>query len=249
VESHGMTRTGYFLVAIAYFALAIPSSFGETTWEAANDAYQNGKYEEAKVDYLQFVRAGKYSADLFYNLGNVWFKLGDQGRAILNYQRALLLDPRLAEAESNLHSVLKIVGNDEEPTFRDRIGRYADYFPLVASIALWIFAFALFTALLKPGRFLVMRRRVCIVSGLIFLGSAAISVWIGSGSKDANRALIIDSAADLKYGPAVSARSVESLQMGEQVQLISERGDWTFCRAGTGNLGWIPTQKTERLIP
>ena len=89
----------------------------------------------------------KYSADLFYNLGNVWFKLGDQGRAILNYQRALLLNPRLDEAESNLRTVLKIVGNDDQPTLRDQIGAYADYFPLVASIAFWIFAFSLFPAL------------------------------------------------------------------------------------------------------
>jgi len=42
---------------------------------------------------------------------------------------------------------------------------------------------------------------------------------------------------------------VESLQTGEQVQLISERGDWTFCRASTGNLGWILTRKAERVIP
>ena len=136
----------YFLVALGYFAWTVPLAFGGTTWEAANTAYQNGKYEEAKVDYLQLADAGQYSADLFYNLGNVWFKLGDPGRAILNYQRALLLNPGLDEAGSNLRTVLKIVGNDDQPTFRDQIGAYADYFPLIASIAFWIFAFSLFPA-------------------------------------------------------------------------------------------------------
>jgi tetratricopeptide (TPR) repeat protein len=238
----------HFLVA-SYLALAAPLSFGATGWEAANEAYQKGKYEEAKVDYLELVRAGQFSGDLFYNLGNVWFKLGDQGRAILNYQRALLLNPRLDEAGTNLRTVLKIVGNDQQPTLRDQIGAYADYFPLLASISFWIFAFSLFPAWRKRGRFAVFFRRLCLVAGVIFLSSAAVSIWIGSGPKEANRALIIDSAADLKYGPAVSARSVESLQTGEQVQLISERGDWTFCRASTGNLGWILTRKAERVIP
>jgi hypothetical protein len=42
---------------------------------------------------------------------------------------------------------------------------------------------------------------------------------------------------------------VESMQLGEELQLISDRGDWTFCRASSGNLGWILTRKTERLIP
>jgi tetratricopeptide (TPR) repeat protein len=249
MEGRGMIWVRYLLVAIGNFALAVPLTFGGTTWEAANEAYQNGKYEEAKVDYLQLVHAGQYSADLFYNLGNVWFKLGDQGRAILNYERALLLNPRMDEAGSNLHAVLKIVGNDDQPTLRDQIEAYADYFPLVASIAFWVFAFSLFPAWRKRGRFIVFWRRLCVVAGLIFLGTAAASIWIGSGSKDANRALIVDSAADLKYGPAVSGRTVESLQIGEQVRLISERGDWSFCRASTGSLGWILTQKTERIIP
>jgi tetratricopeptide (TPR) repeat protein len=239
----------YFLVAVGHFALAIPLSFAGTTWEAANEAYQNGKYEEAKAGYLQLVHAGQYSADLFYNLGNAWFKLGDQGRAILNYERALLLEPGLDEAESNLLAVRKIVGNDDQPTLRDQIGVYADYFPLIGSIAFWIFAFSLFPLWLKHGRSMALWRRLSIVAGCIFFCCAAISVWIGLGARDANRALVVDSAADLKYGPAVSARSVESLQIGEQVQLISERGDWTFCRAGTGNLGWILTRKTERVIP
>jgi tetratricopeptide (TPR) repeat protein len=249
MESNGMIWIRYFLIAIGYFGLGVPLSFGETTWEAANEAYQHGKYEEAKVDYLQFVHAGRYSADLFYNLGNVCFKLGDQGRAILNYERALLLDPRLDEAASNLRTVLKIVGNDNQPTFRERIGTYADYFPIIASIAFWIFAFSLFPAIRRGGRYIVFWRQLCIVAGAIFLCSAAFSFWIGSGSKASNRALIVDSAADLKYGPAVSARLVESLQIGEHVQLISERGDWTFCRDGTGNLGWILTRITDRVIP
>jgi tetratricopeptide (TPR) repeat protein len=244
-----MSWIRYFFVAIGYFALSTPLSLGGTTWETANEAYQTGKYEEAKVDYLQLVHAGQYSADLFYNLGNVWFKLGDQGRAILNYQRALLLNPGLDEAGSNLRAVLQIVGNDAQPTFRDRIGAYADYFPLIASIAFWIFAFSLFPAWRKHDRFHAFWRRLCIVAGFIFLCSAAASVWIGSGSKDPSRALIVDSATDLKYGPAVSARSVESLQIGDEVQLLSERGDWTFCRASTGNLGWILSRKSERVIP
>jgi tetratricopeptide (TPR) repeat protein len=235
-----------FFTALAF---AVPSSLSGTTWEAANQAYQNGKYEEAKVNYLQLVRAGQYSADLFYNLGNVWFKLGDQGRAILNYERALLLEPGLDEAGSNLRTLLKIVGNDDQPSFQDRIGAYADYFPLAASISFWTFAFSFFFASKVRGRSNLFWRRLCIGAGFICLCGVGSSLWIGSGAKDSNRALIIDSAADLKYGPAISARSVESLQVGEPVQVISERGDWTFCRASTGNLGWILTRKAERLIP
>jgi tetratricopeptide (TPR) repeat protein len=239
----------YLLLALGAFTSTIALSKDGTTWAAANEAYQKGKYEEAKVDYLQMAHAGQYSADLFYNLGNVWFKLGDQGRAILNYERALLLNPQLEEARSNLRAVLKIVGNDDQHTFRDHVDAYADFFPLIGSLAFWISAFSLLAARRKRDRMSVFWFRLCLGTGFIFLCSAAMWVWIGTGSKDANRALIIESASDLKYGPAVTARSVESLQIGEQVRLISDRGDWTFCRADSGNLGWILTRKTERVIP
>jgi len=244
-----MTWIKYLLIAIGALASTVPPAVDGTKWAAANEAYQNGKYEEAKVDYLQLVHAGQYSADLFYNLGNVWFKLGDQGRAILNYERALLLNPGLDEARSNLHTVLKILGNDDQPTFRDHLEAYADFFPLVASLAFWTCAFSFYLTWRKRGRFTAFRLWLGAVAGFIFLSGAAVCVWIGTGAKDPNRALIIDSASDLKYGPAVSARSVESLQIGEQVRLLSDRGDWTFCRASTGNLGWILTRKTEHLIP
>jgi len=244
-----MTWVRYLLIAAGTLAATISPAVDGTKWAAANEAYQNGKYEEAKVDYLQLVHAGQYSADLFYNLGNVWFKMGDQGRAILNYERALLLNPGLDEAKSNLRTLFKIVGNDDQPTLRNRVEAYADFFPLISSLAFWICAFSILLAWRKRGPSTVFWLRLGVIAGFIFLSGLAVYAWIGTGAKDSNRALVIDSASDLKYGPAVSARSVESLQIGEQVRLLSERGDWTFCRASTGNLGWILTRKTEHLIP
>ncbi len=244
-----MIWTKYFLIPAGYLSLALSPSLGGPTWEAANEAYQHGKYEEAKVDYLQLAGMRAYSADLFYNLGNAWFKLGDQGRAILNYERALVLNSGLEEARSNLQTALKIVGNDDQPTFRERIGVYADYFPMVASITFWIAAFCFLPASRKRGSFITFWRSVCFAAAFICIGSAGITFWVGSGLKDPNRALVVESATDLKYGPAVTARPVESLQIGQQVELISERGDWTFCRASSDNLGWILTRKAERVIP
>ncbi len=244
-----MSRLRTFLTAVGCFVFATPFAFGETAWDAANDAYHAGKYDEAKVDYLRLVQAGQYSADLFYNLGNAWFKLGDQGRAILNYERALLLNPRLDEAEANLRSVLKLVGNDDTPILRDRAGRYADYFVLFASIAFWIFALALILSFGKPRHLTHFCRVICVLAGLVWVAGASAAIWVREGPKDPNRALVVDSAAELKYGPAVSARSAEGLQIGNHIEILSERGDWTFCRTTSGSLGWILTQKVERIIP
>jgi tetratricopeptide (TPR) repeat protein len=238
----------YFILS-SILTVAFSQCLGNTSWNAANAAYAEGKFEQAKVDYIQLVNSREYSAELFYNLGNTWFKLGDQGRAILNYQRALILNPSFEEARVNLQTVLKIVGNDDPKTIGDSLGAYADYFPVVASASFWTAIFCLIGALRKRASYSAFFGIFSIVAGALFVSSLAVCIWINSGLKDLNRALVIESATDLKYGPAITARSVESLQIGQPIRLISERGDWTFCRANTGNLGWILSRKAERVVP
>jgi tetratricopeptide (TPR) repeat protein len=227
----------------------ISDCLGNTKWNAANAAYAEGKYEVAKVDYIQLVDSREYSPELFYNLGNAWFKLNDQGRAILNYQRALILNPAFDEAKANLQTALKIVGNDNPKTMGDSLGRYADYLPVVASVSFWIAIFCMVGALRKGFSYATVFAFVSITAAILFVSSLVVCIWIGAGLKDSNRALVIESGTDLKYGPAITARPVESLQIGQPVRLISARGDWTFCRANTGNLGWILSRKVERVVP
>ena len=245
-----MSSQTHSLLLVGILAAAVPDCLAAaTSWNSANAAYQQGKYEQAKADYIQMVDGSEYSAELFYNLGNAWFKLNDQGRAIINYQRALILNPGFAEAKANLQTVLKIVGNEDPKTIRDFLGLYADFFPIAASAAFWITFFLLFGWMQKGASRAAFFAFGSIIAAIVAVSSLAVSIWIGWGPKDPNRALVIEPAADLKYGPALTARPVESLQIGEPVQLISARGDWTFCRANTGNLGWILSRKVERVLP
>jgi len=253
MEGHDMTRTRRIL--ITFFCVAVTRGFGNDAFaskdpvESANDNYASGKFEEAKVEYLQIVQHRHYTPDLFYNLGNVWFKLGDYGRAILNYNRAMILDRNFSEARANLRTTLRIVGNNAPPTIRDEVEPYADYFPVIISIGFWmtIFVFAFRWLLRKPvPRFLWIATSIAVI---IATGGIALSVWVGKGAKDPTRGIVVESAANLKYGPAASVRTIESLRVGEPVKLISQRGEWTFCKASTGTVGWILTQKVEPLIP
>src|SRR3982750_4886441 len=68
----------------------------------ANQAYAEARYDEAAAGYQELVRSGNWNATVFYNLGNAQYRLGNFGQAILNYERALALDPRHPEADANL---------------------------------------------------------------------------------------------------------------------------------------------------
>ncbi|HJT80236.1 MAG TPA: tetratricopeptide repeat protein, partial [Chthoniobacterales bacterium] len=68
----------------------------------ANDEFAKGQFQHAIRDYEAMVQAGKWSAPLFYNLGNAYYRIADFGRAILNYERALALEPQHPETTANL---------------------------------------------------------------------------------------------------------------------------------------------------
>src|SRR5260370_6826316 len=98
--------TGNRLPAIffcVYFAIA-SSAFAQPDAEftKANQEYAQGNFKEAITSYEAQVRAGRWNANLFYDLGNAYFRTRDFGRAILNYERALALDQHHPEATANL---------------------------------------------------------------------------------------------------------------------------------------------------
>src|SRR5437763_1328210 len=76
-----------------------------TAFDAANKMYERGKFAEARAAYERLVASGPWSANLFYNLANTEWKLGDAGAAALEYERALALEPAHPEARANLEFV------------------------------------------------------------------------------------------------------------------------------------------------
>src|SRR5438477_10884494 len=85
----------------------VSSAFAQpgTEFAKANENYAAGHFQEAVNNYETLVRSGEWSANLFYDLGNAYFRVGDLGRAILNYERALALDRHHPEADANLRIV------------------------------------------------------------------------------------------------------------------------------------------------
>ena len=71
-------------------------------WNEATRSYGAHQYRNAVEHYEEIVKAHKASADVYYNLGNAYYKNGDAGKAVLNYKRALKLDATNAHARENI---------------------------------------------------------------------------------------------------------------------------------------------------
>ena len=88
-------------VILFLISLTVALSSQGATKIDADSAYVRGDYAQAIELYEQLLTEGE-SAEVYYNLGNSYFKMDNMGKSILNYERALLLDPGNADIRSNL---------------------------------------------------------------------------------------------------------------------------------------------------
>lgn len=94
-----------FILYILFAVLGSVSVMGQNLVEKANAEYDKDKYADALKLYLQAAEEDGTSSDLYYNIGNTYYRMGDLGRAVLNYERALILNPGNDDAKTNLEFV------------------------------------------------------------------------------------------------------------------------------------------------
>ncbi len=224
-------------------------TFAGAGFEAASRAYDEGKYAEAKAGYEKLVEAGDLSANLFYNLGNAEHRLGATGRAMLDYERALGLEPAHPEAQANLALLRKQTGAKQKAAvWQDQFFmiQAVDRWTLVAAVCAWIAVFGLILIWTS-------RRVEKPVLWLITLTSLLLGCYVVGGlwwrGQDRNLGVVVAKQTEARLAPADSAALAEALPAGSRVQVLSERGEWVYCALPGAGLGWIPRQAVERVRP
>ncbi len=101
-----MTIMKQYIVILAFIVSAIfGASASESLSAQADSAYNKEDYAQAVELYNQILESEGRSADVYYNLGNAWYRRGKVSQAILAYERALRVDPTHADARTNLEFV------------------------------------------------------------------------------------------------------------------------------------------------
>src|SRR6266566_7630177 len=140
-------RSRYIACAMICFVVTSPGlAQTDADFTKANEEFAQGHFKEAIAGYEALVSAGQWNPNLFYDLGNAYFRTRDFGRAILNYERALALDRHHPEAMANLQ-----IARDEsralelQPTRLERYIQFAsiNQYSIVAAIAFWLGIFGI----------------------------------------------------------------------------------------------------------
>jgi len=211
-----------------------------TSFQRGNQAYQHGEYVEAIGAYRNCLGQGVRSSDVYYNLGNAYFRADSLGKAILYYESALRLDPGNDDIAYNLKFAMsrkidKEKGDEENPVLQAlfRLHHALDLdtqFTLLAVFA-WIFCAQLATLIL------VRQEKV----RNVLFGTLAATILLGSpGALSAGyKAWILETrqlgvvtvrAADVYSGPGTQYQVLNELHEGTRFEVRDVRDGWVSLR-------------------
>jgi len=239
------------LIALLFCALATPSvsAQGDAEFAKANQEFAQSHFKQAISDYEALIRDGQWSANVFYDLGNAYFRASDFGRAILNYARARALEPHHPEATANLQ-----IARDEahalelQPSWPERHLQFAsvNQYSVTAAVAFWVAAFCLAALIFTPRRSAAMKS-LLVVMLLVFAG-AMFAIWqLERGSKGAALAIVTGKDVQARLATADTANAVLALPPGSEIKVLSTRGDWIYATLPNNLRGWIAAKNAEQV--
>ena len=239
------------LTAILFLNL---NAFAQSDFDIANAAYADGRYAEAATMYQALIDE-QPDATLYYNLGNAYYKQGEIAQAILQYERALRLNPKHKDAQYNLKFAQSRITDTivEQDFFLSSWARAVrntlrERTWVILSITLFIIAL-IGMLLFLLGRELWIRRTAFHIAWITLL----FSVITGLNAQSLHRrdtlrseAIITQGVVNAKSSPDRSGTDLFTLHEGTKVDIRETIGEWCNIRVGN-NEGWIKQQNMERI--
>lgn len=234
-----------------------PQKSVEELWQQGEQAYRDGTYAEAVEAYEAILSQNMESAELYYNVGNAYFKDNKLGKAILFYNRALLLDPSDEDTQHNLQFArAKTKDNIEKlPEFffvrwvrevRDWMS--CDAWTLFSLVSLFVAVVALLVYLLvrrvaarKAGFF------VMIVAAVLFVIMTLFAASSHTRLTERNRAVVMSSAVSVKSSPDKNSTELFVLHEGTELIVGGVDGEWLEVQIADGRTGWIESNYIEKI--
>lgn len=218
----------------------------------ANESYKAQRYGEAALLYDEIVRQGTAGGPVFYNLGNAYFKTGELGRAIVNYERALEWMPRDADLRANYRYaeslVQRVEGQQKQGMMKRLLQRHFQFYTIPE--LMWIlWGLALVLAVVHLGGLYfqwpprIKRVLIGLLSGLlIFYGLGAAVRY----QARARRAIMIREE-DALFEPREDATTHFRLFPGNAVTARKLENGWVKVERFDGKTGWVKDNAVEKV--
>ena len=250
-----MKRGGKKVSAIVLLLLLAPMAANAATKAEADSAYVNGNYQKAITQYESLLKQGA-SAEIYYNLGNAYYRTENITRAVLNYERALLLSPGDGDIRFNLQiarskTIDKIVPESEMffvTWYRSLVNMMSvDGWGRTALVSLAL-VIVLFLVYLFSAR--VWMQKVGFFGGGVLLVLFVVSNFFAWQQRQnllyRQGAIVVAPSVNVKSTPAQNGTDLFILHEGTKVIITDgSMKNWREVRLADGKKGWIESKKIE----
>lgn len=249
------------IIALVIFVLIFPALFlfagPAEDFAKANEKFKADKFDAALDMFHKIEDSGYESAELFYNMGNAYFRLKKVPEAILYYERALRLDPGNEDIEFNLNVANLRTVDKIEPVPRFFLDEWLESIRVSFGSGAWaaimtIFIWAGFASL---AGFLLFwlpttKKALFAVMAISFI-IAGVSLWFSisqhTDETTRDKAIIFAPNVYVKSSPDEKGTDLFILHEGTKVRLTDAVGDWNEIRLANGNVGWLPGSAVVRI--
>lgn len=246
----------HLTITIALLLAAVTLTAQEAA-PTADDLYRMDDYQGAIAAYEDILAGGKTSADLHYNLGNAYYRDGQLGKAILNYERALRLKPNMTDAKENL--ALANARTADRITTLPQMFIVRWWNSLTTAITphgwriIWLVMLAIVgigIAMLRTGRSSSLRKGGLTMTAVSLLFLLLASALLISATRTYNAhpyAIITDQAVTLNASPDNKSIDKMILHEGTKVKILDDLTGWYKISIADGTNGWCQQNSMERI--
>lgn len=238
------------LLAIPSVSEAADTSSLDSLWTKGVEAYTSGNWNESVELWKELESVGVVSPELYYNLGNAYYKSGDYAHAILYFERTLKINPSNSDARYNLEFTNSMIQDkiDAVPEFVLKSwARKLSYLMSPdswawLSIAMLALTLTLVLLFLLGGTTAFRRCGFygAIVALLLSLGTYSLALWQRNSCLKADYAVVMIPVSSVKSSPSSeSSKDLFILHEGTKVQILDSVGQWKNISLSDGRQGWI----------
>ena len=203
---------------------------------------------EAQIEHAHSPVQAGYSAATLYNLANAYARAGKPGFAVLNYERAKLLDPNDPDIEANLNHVREAAGlPPESHTQFERMSGIAG-----PSMLAWLGVLGLLIAGIGVLRLRFYPRHRRKFAAAAFLGLSLLGVSIGYGVTlwpVVHEAVVVTRTAPVRVSPTIIEETLFVLPEASIVDTGAEHDGFVLIRTAAGRAGWVPSTNLAPILP
>lgn len=253
-----ITKASAFLLCLFFSFLTATASdnYGETM-RKANDAYQNKDYETAVTLYQQIADAGNEGEVLYYNLGNAYYKSGNNAKALLYYERALRLAPSNEDIKHNIAFVNQKLIDKIDVLPEIFITRWwnaishsltSNGWSVVSIVcSILFFVFLATTMLVRKQTIRNLTVSLAVISLFLLIFSMIFASKEKKRYDNAPEAIVMDLVLNVKSSPDMKSGDLFVIHEGLKVVVTDRVNEWIEIKLPNGDKGWVKSQSVEEI--